>query len=146
MDRINYPVVFYFELSFKGVDAAFQEVTGISKQMGIEEVSSGGENRFKYRLPTVTTNENLILKRAMIPAGSKLLAWCAQCIDGGLATKIETRDITVSLFDANRQVCCKWIFYNAYPIKYSVSDLHSQKNELLIESIEMAYTYFDIAQ
>ena len=146
MDRINYPVVFYFELSFKGVDAAFQEVTGISKQMGIEEVSCGGENRFKYRLPTVTTNENLILKRAMVPVGSKLLAWCADCLDNGLATKIETRDITVSLLDANRQVSCKWTFYNAYPIKYSVSDLHSQKNELLIESIEMAYTYFNIAQ
>jgi len=146
METINYPVVFYFGLSLKGVDAAFQEVSGISKEMGIEEVTCGGENRFKYRLPTITTNFNLVLKRAMVPVGSKLLAWCADCIDNGLSTTIKTQDITVNLFDANGQVQCKWIFYNAYPIKYSVSDLHSQKNELLLESIELAYTYFNLAQ
>lgn len=146
MNNINYPVVFYFGLSFEGQDAAFQEVSGISKEIGIEEVASGGENRFKYKLPTITTNTNLVLKRGMIPTGSKLLQWCAECLDSTFSAPITTKDITVSLFDQNGQVQVKWIFYNAYPIKYLVSDLHSQKNEILIETIELAYTYFEIAQ
>lgn len=37
-----------------------------------------------------------------------------------------------------------WTFYNAYSVKYSVSDIKSQENELVIESIELAYTYFVI--
>lgn len=66
----NYPLGFYFELSFKDEDAAFKEVSGISKELSMEEVVCGGENRFKYRLPTITTSQNLVLKRALIPKGS----------------------------------------------------------------------------
>jgi phage tail-like protein len=141
----NYPVGFYFELSFKGEDAAFKEVSGISKELSMEEVVCGGENRFKYRLPTVSSSQNLVLKRALIPNGSKLVDWCASSMDEGLASPIETHDVSVSLLDASGTVSVMWTFYNAYPVKYSVSDLKSQENEIVIESIELAYNYFEIA-
>lgn len=142
----NYPVSFYFSLSFKGEDAAFQEVSGISKELNVEEVVSGGENRFKYRLPTVSTSHNLILKRALLPQGSQLIDWCASSIDEGLAKKIEPHDVSVKLLDAGGTVCVTWTFYNAYPVKYAVSDLKSQESALVLETIELAYTYFDIAR
>jgi phage tail-like protein len=141
----NYPVSFYFKLSFVGEDAAFQEVTGISKELGIEEIVCGGENRFKYRLPTVTTSQNLVLKRAIIPKGSQLMAWCAKCIDQGLAIPIRPYDVMLSLLDAEGMVCMSWTFHNAYPVKYSVSDFKSQDGGIVIESIELAYTYFNIS-
>lgn len=141
----SYPVGFYFELSFKGEDAAFKEVSGISKELSMEEVVCGGENRFKYRLPTVSSSQNLVLKRALIPEGSKLADWCASSMDEGLANPIETHDVSVSLLDSSGMVSVMWTFYNAYPVKYSVSDLKSQENELVIESIELAYNYFEIA-
>ncbi|GGB79230.1 hypothetical protein GCM10007424_19240 [Flavobacterium suaedae] len=138
----DYPVGFYFELSFKGEDAAFQEVSGISKELTTEEVACGGENRFKYRLPTATVSQNLVLKRALIPGGTQLIDWCASCLDEGLATSIETHDVSVSLLSADGSVCAMWTFYSAYPVKYSISDLKSQESELVIESLELAYTYF----
>lgn len=139
-----YPVGFYFELSFKGEDAAFQEVSGISKELSLEEVACGGENRFKYRLPTVSASQNLVLKRALIPEGSKLVDWCSDCINGGLTTSIQPHDVSVSLLSADGSVCVMWTFFNAYPVKYSISDLKSQENGLVIESMELAYTYFEI--
>lgn len=143
MDNL-YPVSFYFKLSFKDEDAAFKEVSGIAKELGIEEVASGGENRFKYRLPTVGTTQNLVLRRAMIPAGSKLIDWCADTLDEGLYNKIETNDVSVSLLAADGKVSKMWTFHKAYPVKYNVSELKSMENELLVESIELAYTYFDV--
>lgn len=142
----TYPVGFYFMLSLNGEDAAFQEVAGISKQVGIEEVVSGGENRFKYRLPTTASSQNLVLKRALVPEGSSLVDWCMDCMDGGLSGSIQTKDISVSLLDSNGDILVMWTFHKAYPIKYSVSDLKSQENTICIESIELAYTYFEIAQ
>ncbi|MFZ0597999.1 MAG: phage tail protein, partial [Flavobacterium sp.] len=65
-DSTDYPVSFYFTLSFSGVDAAFKEVSGISKELSMEEIVCGGENRFKYRLPTVSNSQNLVLKRAIV--------------------------------------------------------------------------------
>ena len=77
----DYPVRFYFTLSFPGVDATFKEVSDISKELSIEEIVCGGENRFKYRLPTVFSSQNLILKRAIVPIGSLLMYWCVSFID-----------------------------------------------------------------
>jgi len=145
MVNSNYPVSFYFELSFKGEDAAFQEVSGITREMSVEEVTCGGENRFKYRLPTVATGQNLVLKRALVPGGSKLIEWCSSSMDDGLSNAITPHDVSVSLLDASGEVCSMWTFHNAYPVKYSVSDLKSQDSGLVIESIELAYTYFEVA-
>lgn len=144
-DSSTYPVSFYFELSFQGEDAAFQEVSGITKELSVEEVVCGGENRFKYRLPTVSTSQNLVLKRALVPSGSQLVYWCANTIDQGLAATITPHDVSLSLLDSNGDVYQKWTFYSAYPVKYSVSDLKSQESGIVIESIELAYTYFDIS-
>ena len=146
MDSTNYPVGFYFQLSFTGGDAAFQEVSGISKELSVEEVTCGGENRFKYRLPTVSTSQNLVLKRAVVPSGSPLVNWCANSMDLGLTSSVLTHDVNVSLLDAAGQTTMMWTFYSAYPVKYSVSDFKSQESEIVIESIELAYTYFQISQ
>ncbi|HEU4719672.1 MAG TPA: phage tail protein [Bacteroidia bacterium] len=145
MADATYPVSFYFSLSFVGEDAAFQEVSGISKELGIEEIVCGGENRFKYRLPTVATSQNLVLKRAIIPVGSMLMYWCSSCIDQGLASSIQPHNVILSLLNSDGIVCMMWTFYNAYPVKYSVSDLKSTDNSIVIESIELAYQYFDIS-
>lgn len=144
MDNSEYPVGFYFSLSFEGEDAAFKEVSGISKELGMEEVAGGGENRFKYRLPTVSASKNLVLKRAIVPAGSKLITWCSDTLDNGLATAIQTQDVSVDLLDNEGKILMKWTFYNAYPVSYAVSDLKSQESEILIETIELAYNYFNI--
>ena len=140
----DYPLGFYFELSFGGEDAAFKEASGLSKELGTEEVRSGGENRFKYRLPTVATGKNLVLKRAVIPSGSKLINWCSDTLDEGFTNPIKTNDVSVNLLNSKGKVLMKWTFYNAYPVEYSVSDLKSQESEILMETIALAYTYFNV--
>jgi phage tail-like protein len=140
----DYPVSFYFRLSFFGADAAFQEVSGISKEFSTEDVVCGGENRFKYRLPTVVHSQNLVLKRAVVPITSPLLNWCAATLDLGLVTQVVAIPVIVSLLDSSGLPKAIWTFHNAYPVKYSISDLKSQENGIAIETIELAYSYYDI--
>ena len=140
----NYPVGFYFELSFKGEDASFQEVSGISKEQGIEEVVCGGENRFKYRLPTLSSSQNLVLKRALVLKDSKLASWVKHTLEDGLLYRVNTQDITVSLMKSEEEPLVSWVFHKAYPIKYAISDFKSDENKLVIETMELAYTYFEI--
>jgi phage tail-like protein len=140
------PVAFYFSLSFSDIkgstDAAFQEATGIDVETEMEEVTCGGENRFKYRLPGRTKYGNLVLKRGFITIGSQLGKWCTSVLSGGLNTPIVPQTITVTLLDAKGNTVEAWDFINAYPVKWGVSGFRSKENEYVVESIEFAYNYF----
>jgi phage tail-like protein len=127
----------------RSVDAAFQEVSGLSQEMAVEEVASGGENRFSYRLPGRTRYPNLVLRRGVATAESPLIEWCQTTLDGGLGRPLQTRNLSVSLFDASGQPSLSWNFVKAYPVKWSMSELSAQDNRLLIETIELAYQYFE---
>jgi len=149
MDNFYPPASFYFKLSFgnlKGkAEAAFQEASGLQQDAEVEEVTCGGENRFKFKLPGVVKYSNLVLKRGFIASGSSLAQWCTDVLAGGLETPITTRTITLTLLtpgDSNPQTVAQWNFYNAYPVKWGVSDFKSTENAYVIESIEFAYNNF----
>jgi phage tail-like protein len=139
---------FYFSVKVAGKgsahDVAFQEVSGLSKEMALEEVVSGGENRFKYRLPGNTSYPNRVLKRGVAQAESPLVGWCQTTLDGGVGQPIKAQDIIVSLLDEDGQSALSWTFVKAFPIKWQMSDLKSQESSILVETIELAYRYFEI--
>jgi len=141
------PVSFIFQLSFGGKEdnskIGFQEASGISREMNIEEVGCGGENRFKYRLPGVMKYNNLVLKRGLVPKGSSLSKWVIGTLEQGMVNSISPKDITVSLLDKARKILISWNFKSAYPVKWDVSNFKSTESEVAIETIEFAYNYFE---
>ena len=79
----NLPVSFHFKVDFGSGydnDAMFQEVGGLSAEIGVEELVVGGENMFTYRLPTRAKYANLVLKRGMI-LNSNLIDWFKNAIE-----------------------------------------------------------------
>jgi phage tail-like protein len=141
------PVSFAFQLSFSstaGSDSTtFLELSGIDMEMDTEgEVDSGGENRFKHRLPGVAKYNNLVLKRGLVSKDAVLAKWILDTLEPGLNTAITPKTITVSLLDQSGEVMMSWDFINAYPVKWEVADLKSNDNELAIETLELAYNYF----
>ncbi len=143
------PVAYYFKLGFTGIssdtDAAFQEAAGISMELEVQEQEEGGENRYRHKLPKPAKYSNLTLKRGEVLSGSQLAKWCQETIGGNFENPIKPKAITVSLLDVNSKngdTLMSWNFVNAYPIKWSISDLKSNDNALVIESMEFAYDYF----
>jgi phage tail-like protein len=136
---------FYFSLSFKGEHIPFEEVSGIAKEMQIEEPSSDVVNRFKYKLPDFTKVENLTLKRGVAPKDAELLTWCQKTTQG-FSIPVETNNIVVHLLNESGESIMEWTFHKAFPVKYVLSDFRSQNNEVVIVSVEFIYTYFDISK
>lgn len=142
----TYPVsAFYFQLSISDLsssETSFKEVSGIQMELATEEISEGGENRFKYRVPTGAKYQNLILKRGMTSASSALTQWCTNTIGGGLAGLISLKTIVVNLLDEKGNVLKSWSFQNAWPVRWEVAPLNSMNNEVLIETLEFSFTFF----
>jgi phage tail-like protein len=143
------PLGCFFKLGINGLsttsqDYAFQEAVGLSAEIAFEEIAEGGENSFKYKLPTSKKYSNLVLKRGLVTKTSGLANWCAQTVDSDFTTKINTYDLMLMLMNAQGQVLFSWNFFSAWPVKWSVSDLKSAQSEVVIETLEFAYNSFKV--
>ena len=148
MENTYPPVGFYFKLSFgqgtSRVDQAFKEVSGLAMEMDTEEITEGGNNTFRHRVPTSVKFSNLVLKRGLVPKDSALISWCTDTFGSGLESYIKTKNVVVSLLDENGNPLKSWSFVNAWPVKWSAADLNSMNNEVLIETLEFSYSYFEV--
>jgi phage tail-like protein len=136
------PVGFHFEVRFFGIgednDSQFQEVSGLTAEIGVEELTVGGENKFTYRLPTRAKYNNLVLKRGMLK-DSGLIDWFRKAIE---EFEFKPVNLSIHLLNENHQPLTSWDFINAYPVKWTISDFKALENSLVVETIELSYQYF----
>jgi phage tail-like protein len=138
-------VAFFFRIKFPeepaSTDTSFQEISGISSEKNTEQIEEGGENMFVHTVPKGSKHGNLVLKRGIANKLSNLTRWCKETIEGDLENAITPKTIQVELLNAKGEAAFVWTINNAYPVKWSIDTLNSTKNEIVIESIEFAYSY-----
>lgn len=134
------PVGFHFRVDFgeSDDDSRFQEVGGLTADIGTEEYVEGGLNIFSHKLPTGVKYGNLTLKRGVF-LDSKVTEWCRKAIEQFV---FEPRDITVHLLDEEHQPLSSWIFSRVWPVKWSVSEFKATDNSVVIETLELAHSGF----
>ena len=119
--------------------SVFQEVSGLTNEREVTGITEGGENRFVHHVPGRVKHQNLVLKRGMVPSTSPLLDWCKTTLEAGLSTRIQTKDLTVSLLDQKQQPVMNWSVNSAWPIKWQVASFTTEENTVLIETLELSF-------
>jgi phage tail-like protein len=140
------PVGFHFKVEFLQLgnnnDVRFQSVTGLSVEYETEVFKEGGENRFEHKLPVRTKYADLTLKRGMLK-DSEVIKWC---IDAFKNRVFKTIQVNVSLLNEQHTPITTWQFHNVWPKKWSVSDLNAQENAVVVETLDLCFSYFTINQ
>ncbi len=147
------PPGFYFRVQTAGsggakLDMAFQDASGLSVEIEPETVAEGGLNTYRHRLPTTPKYGDLVLKRGYVSQSLPLFQWCQKTIQGGFAQPIQPKVLSLQLLapgasdTAPPAIVRQWSFYGAWPTKWSLSEFGAMKNEILIESLQFAYRYF----
>lgn len=146
------PVSFHFKVEFVGVsgmsgdtEQRFQEVSGLSFEVETEALREGGENRFEYKLPKRTKYPNLVLKRGLLK-GTAILDWFKSALSTYYTVAVydfKPADLIITLMDEADKPVATWNVVQAYPLKWAVSDLKATDNALAVETIELAYQYFE---
>ncbi|MHA3787033.1 phage tail protein [Flavobacterium hauense] len=134
------PVSFYFRVKIGNDEFAFKEVSGLSAEMETEKISEGGVNSFTHLLPKQLKHNNLVLKRALMPLKGSEVKWIQRILEGDFSLMISTRTISIQLLNNEGSTIYTWTCQNAYPVKWEVEKLDSEKSNILIESLEFAYT------
>ena len=75
-----------------------------------------------------------------MPLPHVLETYVVKVLENNGSAQIVPVNLTISLLDAGHFPLNNWSVLNAYPVKWDISALNSQKNELVIETLEMAYT------
>jgi phage tail-like protein len=122
------------------IDIRFSKVSGLSHTVTTEPLKEGGQNLYTHRLPGRVDYGNLTLERGMVSVSPLLLEFNAAMS----LFKFFPSNVIVALLSEKKAPIAAWLFFKAYPVKWSTSDLDATKEELLIDSLELAYTSMQV--
>ncbi len=139
------PVGFHFRVEFDldgagDTETRFRDVSGLSMELEEETYNEGGENRFIRHFPVRGRYPDLVLKRGLL-ANSKVREWCQAAIQD---LDIHPVTVWVTILNDSHEPLQTYTFVNAWPKKWSISDLNAEASEIVVESIELAYQYFKV--
>lgn len=126
---------FNFRVEVDGLpETDFQEVVLPGVRIEVVEYRMGADKVSGTRkLPGRATTGNLVLRRG-IDQDLSLWNWFKTVRDGDL----DRRNVVIVLLDAERVEVRRWQISRAWPTAYEPSPLHAQKNEIAIETLELA--------
>ena len=121
-------------------DLRFQSVSGISADISTSDVREGGQNLYTHRLPDRVNYGNLILTRGLI-VGSPLNTEFNTAMS---LLKFSPSNVVVTLLgtDGFPTPGASWLFLKSFPVKWATSDLSGSNNDIVIDTMELAYTRF----
>ena len=133
----NYPLPkFHFRVEWGGSKIGFTEVTGLNIENEMIEYRDGSSPEYhKVKMPGLQKYGNITLKRGMFNGDNEFFQW----LNTVSLSKIERRDVSISLLNENHEPVYNWRVKNAFPVKVVAPDLKSDANEVAVETIEIAH-------
>jgi phage tail-like protein len=152
--RTPFPA-YYFEVEIEGQVFPFKSCSGLNIEQSVVEIEEGGFNGTTHRLPGRTKFSNIVLKMGFCGADSPLYALKRRHINDKPVSSSATDALagwqtapsdggpgrfsgTITQKGPNGAVA-KWAFRAGWITKWQGPDLDASKNEVSIESIEIAH-------
>lgn len=136
--KFNFVVVLFpFGIIPNPIDIRFSKVSGMNSSIETESLQEGGENLLVHTLPKHVKYENLKLERGMVIGSLLNLEFDVAMTTLSLAPS----NVMVTVLN-NAYPISSWLFLKTYPVKWQVSDLDANQNELMIDTMEFAYEKF----
>jgi phage tail-like protein len=130
---------FSFLVEIDGVAAAtFRSVSGLAAEAEVIEFRQLGESH-SIKLPGRIRYPNVILRRGLTTSRD-LWDWWETVRDGA----IQRRTVLIALLDDAGQTVLRWRLSEAWPAKWELSELDSGKNEIAIETLELAHERLEL--
>jgi phage tail-like protein len=132
--------VFCFHVQLPGIggEAFFKSVSGLRYETEVVPVREGGQNATTFQLVGATKWSNIVLKQGFTKdsGSSGILKWRREWIKPGGGNRING---TITQLDTALQAQATWTFMRGWPVKWEISELDASKNELSIETLEIAH-------
>jgi phage tail-like protein len=127
---------YYFSVEIKGIPCFFRSCSGLKSESEIQEVAEGGLNTTTHKLIGRTKFPNIVLKQGL--GGPELFDLRSKFLkDTGGIERIATG--TITQLGPGGQAVAKWGFEQGWVCKWEGPDFDASKNEISIETLEIAH-------
>jgi phage tail-like protein len=127
--------VFRFVVEINNIRVGgFSEITGLEVRTEVDEYREGGLNDYVHKIAKETRYPNLTLKRG-ITDKTNLWDWHQRVVLGD----VERKQVSVVVLDETGKEKWRFIFNEAYPVKWNGTDLNASGNTVFVESVELAH-------
>ena len=125
----------------KTVKGAFSEVTGLDMEISPIDYRTGPEDIVVRKLPGLKKFPNIVFKRGII-GDPAFWNWIVKGANG----RTERHEGSIILHDESHVEVMRWNFQRAWPAKYTGPQLGAAKNEVALETLELAHEgcYVDV--
>jgi phage tail-like protein len=130
-----------FQVNFTGGPgdsvAFFKSVSGIRYETEVTPYQEGGCLDYVHQLVGTVKWSNLVFKRGLMP-GFEIINWVNTWTE---TTNSKPMSVNGTIVQRNTQMgaVCSWTFRDAWPCKWELSEFDAGKNELSIETLELAH-------
>ncbi len=147
VQRSHPPFTGQFIFEVDGVRVgAFTEVSGLTVEVDMsEEIKEGGQNEYIHRLPGRLKWSNLVLKRGT--TDSNLFDWFKATSGEGFEEnrgRLERTTAALAMVDGMGEIVRTWVFYDAFPVKWTGPKFAATSNEVAMEELEVAHHGFRV--
>lgn len=133
---------FHFEMKWDGSVMSFQEVSGLAVEAQPVGYRRGDKPSFSaIKMPEAMKYGNVTLKKGVLAKDNKFWDWFNQI----KMNTVKRMPITISLLNEEGKPLMVWHLSNAWPTKITGTDLKADGNEVVVETIELAYEGFTVA-
>jgi phage tail-like protein len=116
------------------VESFFKSVGGLRIEHEVVPVRAGGANDTTFNLVGAMKWSNLVFKQGFT-SSSGLLAWREKWTKGDM----KRTDGSIIQLDTALTETAQWDFVRGWPTKWEMAELDASKNELAIETLEIAH-------
>jgi phage tail-like protein len=136
-DKLYPFAAFNFMVKFGTEQLGFTEVTGLTQERKLLEYRAGDFPEYSsIKWPGMAAYTNITLKKGIMQSDNKFFEW----INSGMKlSKVDRKDLTISLLNEKREPVMTWKVSRAFPVKLEGPQLKATGNEVAIESIEIAH-------
>jgi phage tail-like protein len=134
---------FRVEIEIDGLrrgEAYFKTVSGLKSESEVTDYKEGGVNTTTRRLVGPAKWPNIVLKRGFIGSSAQpLVDWRNAWLNDDPGTRLERANGKIVQLDSQLNKVCSWKFVNGWPCKWEGPDYDASKQELAIETLEIAH-------
>jgi len=124
-------------------EISFQEISGLEIETQPIEYRAGDSKEFSViKMPGIRKTSNVTMKRGVFAKDTEHWDWYNQIKSGNA----QRSTITITLSDESGNPAMVWTLINAWPTKFTASDMKSDANEIAVESLEIAHEGITIAK